>query len=165
MPRMRDTDRKLFENPDELTDKELENVTFASHMSYLTNKRLHELFSLRDINGVQAGTFKMDAIMLYGASLQAIYKEVECVLSETERSQLLFLFEKYSKMVFRANADIRERFMMYDILSTIHRFMNSYLQNRQFFFRLESQPLKGIRNTLKRLGWADDAGVPGVVEE
>lgn len=157
----------LFENPEDMEESDLKDTTLASHMSFLTNKRLHELFEEADIAGRTAGTtFGVEVIMAYAAALDAIYKVIECILTDQQRMEIISIFERYYAILFKENKVIKERYEMYQMLSTIHRLINSYLQRFQYFFRLEAIPLKGIRNTLIKMGWVDDNGeVPRLDEK
>jgi hypothetical protein len=165
----------IFEVPEEFEEDELRNISVASHMSFLTNKRMHELLIMRDMAGVEAGsTFALMSIISYGSTLEAIYKEIESIIDDTQREEVQEIFQKYYSILYASNPDpnaenvigIQKRVMMYNYLSVIHRLMNSYLQNPyQYFFRIESKPMKGIRNTLKRMGWLDDPNLQGMVKE
>jgi len=149
-----------------MEESDLKDMSFASHMSFLTNKRLHELFMMRDAMGVEAGTtFAVEMIMAYGSSLDAIFKEIESVLDESQRYEVLSIFSKYKNLLYKENKTIQDRYKMYEMLSVIHRLMNSYLQMFQYFFRIEAKPLKGIRNTIKMMGWDKDESISGVAKK
>lgn len=137
---------------------ELGSVSFASHMSYLTNKRLHDILAMCDINGINAGTtLQLPALDAYRATLWAVYINIESVLKDTEkdpqRKDIKDIFDFYMKKRFSETKDPEIRYKMYEMLSSIHRLMIANMQENQYFFRMETHPVKGIRKTLLKLGW------------
>lgn len=165
MPRKRD--KKIFENPEEMEDSELGDISFASHMSYLTNKRLHEIFAMCDVNGITAGTtLQLPSLDAYRATLWAVYINIESVLKPNQRNDIKDLFNTYIKKRFAKKQDPKTRYEMYDMLSSIHRLIIGNMQENQYFFRMETHPVKGIRKTLLKLGWiaGEKDGVSPVVK-
>jgi len=158
---------ELFENPEEIDERNLGEVSFASHMSYLTNKRLHNLFEMCDVAGINAGsTYQLDAISIYRASLWGVYTVIESVLKGTvvknkkkiigQREIITKMFEQFDDLRFkpRDQMSVKMRYTMYVILSDIHRTMLSNLQeNGQFFFRMDTHPIKGLRRVNIIMGY------------
>jgi len=162
MPRKK-LGEELFDNPEEIDERNLGEVSFASHMSYLTNKRLHNLFEMSDVAGINAGsTYQLDAIRVYRASLWGIYTVVESVLKGTvkkeigQREIILEMFKEFDTMNFKPKdqMSVERRYKMYTILSDIHRSLLSNLQeNGQYFFRMDTHPIKGLRRTNIIMGY------------
>lgn len=152
--------RKRYEHPEELTDEEMGNITFASHMSYLTNKRLHDLLVMCDFNSISAGTtLQLPHINAYRSSLWAIYVVVESVLKEKQLDLITERFRAYDKKRFGKNPHPETRFNMFTMLSDIHRLIYTSMQeNGSYFFRMETHPTKGMRRTMLKLGWLDKDG-------
>jgi len=158
---------ELFENPEDIDEKNLGEIDFASHMSYLTNKRLHNLFEMCDVAGINAGSsYQLNPISVYKASLWGIYTVIECVLKGTiekkgktikgQRENLIEKFDEFNKLYFKPKdqMSIENRYKMYVLLSDIHRTILSNLQdNGQFFFRMATHPIKGLRRTNIIMGY------------
>lgn len=152
--------RKRYEEPENLTDDEMQNISFASHMSYLTNKRVHDLLTMCDLNVISAGTtLQLEHINSYRSSLWAVYIAVESVLSDEQRNDILIRFDAYDQRRFGKDNEPKVRFEMYTMLTDIHRLIYTSMQeNGQYFFRMETHPVKGIRRTIIRMGWLDKDG-------
>jgi len=159
---MRKRDKKLFESPEEMESSELGNVTFASHMSYLTNKRLHDIFIMCDMNGIAAQTtLQLEHLNSYKSVLWTVYTNLESVLGEDERDKIDFLFGQYDLRRFKKKLPPKERYLMYTMLSNVNRLINYGMQKHQYFFRMETHPIKGMRKTMIKLGWVEDDGKVG----
>lgn len=145
----------LYSKPDEVEVENLNDVSFSSHQSFLTNKRLHELLIMCDFAGISAGTtFQIDDIGSYRASLWGVYIIVESVLNDEQRKEILDSFSSFDDYRFRPSTDPKTRYIMYTMLSDIHRIIYNSLQtNGQYFFRMETHPVKGIRNINKFMGF------------
>jgi hypothetical protein len=170
---------KLYDDPAAMEESELGRTTISSHMSFLTNKRIHDLFQINDVNSYTASrTLQPSALNDYGSSLWAIFMNIECVLPDSidigdkEKKKIIpgallkKLFEKYNTQRFKKTTDPKKRYETYEILSYIHRIIMYSLQRPyQFFFRKESMPIKGIRRTLEMKGWLDDEELQGVSKD
>jgi len=156
MPRKK-LGEELFENPEDIDERNLGEVSFASHMSYLTNKRLHGLFEMCDIAGINAGsTYQLDSISTYRASLWGVFIDVESVLNEKQRKSIIDMFADFDLLRFKPKEQmsIQTRYRMYVLLSDIHRSIYSNLQeNGQYFFRMDTHPIKGLRRTNIIMGY------------
>jgi len=166
MPRKK-LGEELFENPEDIDERNLGEVSFASHMSYLTNKRLHNLLEMCDVAGINAGSsYQFDSISVYRASLWGVYIVVESVLKGSieknrvlihgQRENIISMFNEFDRMRFKPKGQmsVELRYKMYVILSDIHRTILSSLQeNGQYFFRMDTHPIKGLRRTNIIMGY------------
>jgi len=156
---------KKYDDPQGMEESEFTKEEISSHSSFLTNKRIDNMFAVCDVAGLTARRNPcIPTIRDYFSALMGIYNMVFCLFTEEENLELSNIMDIVSRDIisFKKSSTANDVFMCSLRMDRMYRQLVLYMQKRFFFFRTSTHAAKGldaILASINRMGKQDNYNV------